>query len=132
MSTEAVLYTNPAATTQAFSELKSVAANCPSTPVVSPIGEPTSTTQFNAAPDSSWAQTPTVTRQAYDFVSTDDTGTTSHNIAVYLRRGRVLEGVYFHQPDSPPITVAGQNTIASIVGVFAGRIAKLPTTVVNG
>lgn len=132
LSTEAVLYTDPAATAQAFSELQSVAAKCPSTPVVSPVGEPTVTTTFNPAPDAGWPQVATVTRQAYDFVSTDEQGDTEHTVAVYLRRGRVLMGVYFAQPDSPQISVAGQTTIENIVGVFAGRIARLPASVVNG
>ena len=132
LSTEAVLYKNAAATAQAFTELKSVAANCPSTPVVSPVGEPTVITHFNAAPDGAWAQTPTVTRQAYDFVGTDEIGTTQHSVAVYLRRGRVLMGVYFSQPDSPQVTVAGQSSIEKIAGVFAARIAALPSSVVTG
>lgn len=132
LSTEAVLYGTASDTVQAFAELKSVAANCPSTPVVSPVGEPTATTTFNAAPDAGWPQAATVTRQAYDFTSTDEQGNTSHNVAVYLRRGRVLMGVYFAQPDSPQISVAGQSTIEGIVGVFAGRMASLPSSVVNG
>src|SRR5262249_22975251 len=39
LSTEAVLYKNSSASAQAFSELKRVAAACPSTPVPSPVGE---------------------------------------------------------------------------------------------
>ncbi|HEX3426716.1 MAG TPA: DUF2510 domain-containing protein [Acidimicrobiales bacterium] len=132
LSTEAVLYKNPAATVQAFAELRSVAANCPSTPVVSPVGEPTATTHFNAAPDSSWPQTATVTRQAYDFDSTDALGSTQHQVAVYLRRGRALMGVYFSNPDSPQVPVAGQDTIEGIAQVFAQRMANLPASVVNG
>ncbi|MDQ1394190.1 MAG: hypothetical protein QOF30_3167, partial [Acidimicrobiaceae bacterium] len=133
LSTEAVLYANPAATEQAFSELTSVASNCPSTPVTSPVGEPTEVTHFNAAPDGTWSAAPTgVTRQAYDFVSTDELGTTRHSVAVYLRRGRALMGVYFSDVDSPQITVAGQSTIEKITAVFAGRLAGLPASVVNG
>jgi hypothetical protein len=132
LSTEAVLYDSSAATEEAFSELKSVVANCPSTPVVSPVGEPTIITQFNGAPDGSWAQTPTVTRQAYDFTSTDDTGTTEHSVAVYLRRGRALMGIYFSDPDSPQVPVKGQDTIQGIASVFAARMAALPSSVVGG
>jgi len=132
ISTEAVIYANPAATQTAFSELQSVAANCPATPVVSPVGEETVTTQFNQAPDGGWPQTAGVTRLAYDFNTTDDTGTTSESVAVYLRRGAALMGLYFSQPASPQVPVAGQTTIEGIVGVFAGRMAKLPSSVVNG
>jgi hypothetical protein len=132
LSTEAVLYPNSAATAQAFSELKSVAANCPSTPVVSPVGEPTTTTKFNAAPDGSWAQVPTVERLAFDFVSTDSTGQAQHSVAVYLRRGRVLMGIYFAQPDGAQSAVGGQTTIPGIANIFAARMAQLPSATVNG
>jgi len=132
LSTEAVLYTNAAATEQAFAELKSVAANCPTTPVPSPVGGSTNATHFNGAPDNGWAQTATVTRVAFDMVTTDELGASQHSVAVYLRRGRALLGVYFYQPDSPQVPVSGQTTIEKIVGVFAGRMAQLPASVVNG
>jgi hypothetical protein len=132
LSTEAVLYSNPAATTQAFSELKSAAANCPSGPVVSPVGEPTMSTKFNPAPDGSWPSVPGVERLAYDFVTTDDTGQTQHTAAVYLRRGRVLMGIYFPRPDGAQPPVRGQTTMAGIVNVFATRMGQLPTAVVKG
>jgi hypothetical protein len=131
LSTEAVLYQNPAAAAQAMSELKSVAAACPSTPVVSPVTEPTVITKFNPAPDGSWPQTPTVNRLAFDFTSTDATGQTTHSVAVYLQRGRALLGVYFPSPDGPQAAVAGQTTVSGIVGVFAGRLAALPASVVG-
>jgi hypothetical protein len=129
LSTEAVLYTNAAATEQAFSELRSVTANCSPNPVANANGGSV-TTHFNPAPDSGWAQVPTVTRQAYDLTTTDNSGTAQHSIAVYLRRGRVLLGVYFYQTDS--LSVAGQTTVEKVVGVFADRLARLPASVVNG
>jgi hypothetical protein len=132
LSTEAVLYTNGAATAQAFSELKSVAAKCPSTPVVSPDGSGTLTTRFSAAPDGAWPQVAGVERLAYEFDSTDDTGQTAHSIAVYLRRGRVLMGVYLAEPAAQQLTVQGQSSTAAIVNVFAQRMAQLPASVVNG
>ena len=66
-SSEAVLYNNANGTAEAFTELRSVVAHCPSTPVQSPVGEPTVTTTFNAAPDGSWPQTPTVERSGLQF-----------------------------------------------------------------
>ncbi|MFI5047627.1 MAG: hypothetical protein ACHQIG_11240 [Acidimicrobiia bacterium] len=132
LSTEAVLYRKPSATEQSFHELESVAAQCPATPVVSPIGEPTIITKFNAGPDSSWPQVATVDRLAYDFVTTDASGRSQHSIAVYLRRGRVLMGVYFAQPDTAIPAIGGQNTTSGIVDLFAQRIAQLPASVVNG
>ena len=130
LSTEAVAYRSGDATAQAFTELKAAAANCPAGPVTSPVGEPTSTTHFNAAPDANWLATATVDRLAFDMVTTDDGGDTNHSLAVYLRRGRVLLGLYFHSPDEP-LTVGGKNDIPGIVGLFAGRMAALPASVVG-
>jgi hypothetical protein len=133
MSTEAVLYRVPQTGAQAFSELQSVAAKCPSTPVKSPVGEDTATTTFRTAPDAAWPRTPTVERLAYDFVTASAANAqSSHSIAVYLRRGRALMGVYFATPDGTQVTVAGHSTVAGIVGVFEARMAKLPANVVNG
>jgi len=131
LSTEAVLYGDSRGTTQAFSELRSVVAACPSTPVESPVGQPTAITTLDAAPDSAWPQTPTVTRQAYDLTSEDASGEQMRTIAVYLQRGRALLAVYFSQHEDPQIEVQGQTTIEGIVGVFAGRLAALPTSVVG-
>jgi hypothetical protein len=131
LSTESVLYANAAATEQAFTELDKAAAACPSTPVASPVGEATTTTKFNAAPDGAWPQVAGVERRAFDFTSTDDTGQSQRSVAVYLRRGRALMGIYFPQPDSPQTSVSGQTTIPGIVNVFAQRLADLPDSVVN-
>ncbi|MGI8809352.1 MAG: DUF2510 domain-containing protein [Acidimicrobiales bacterium] len=131
LSTEAVLYRDSGGTTQALSELRSVVAACPSTPVPGPAGEPAVTTTFNAPPDSGWPQTPSVSRHAFDMVSDDGTGRPRRTVAVYLQRGRALLGVYFSQPDGPQMAVAGQTTIEGIVGVFAARLAALPVSVVG-
>jgi hypothetical protein len=133
LSTEAVLYRTPANATNAFSELRSVVAHCPSGPVVSPVGEPTVSMKFAAAPDGAWPRTPTVERLAYDFVSTDaTTGAATHSVAVYLRRGRVLLGLSFETPDGKQIPVDGQTTIAGTVGVFEARMAKIASSVAGG
>ena len=130
LSTEAVLYGDSGGTTQAFSELESVVAACPSTPVPGAPRDPAVTTRFAAPPDATWAQTPTVNRRAYDLTSDDGSGP-RRTVAVYLQRGRVLLGVYFARPDGPQMPVEGQTTIEGIVGVFAKRLAALPTSVVG-
>ena len=56
------------------------------------------TTKFNAAPDGAWPQVAGVERRAFDFTTTDDTGQAQRSVAVYLRRGRALMGIYFPQP----------------------------------
>ena len=131
LSTEAVLYVDSAATTQAFSELTSVVAACPPTPVQSPVGQPTVITRFSGPPDANWPQTPSVNRLAFDFTTDDGSGRVRRSIAVYLQRGRALLGVYFAQPDGPQVPVEGQTTIDGIVGLFAARLAALPASVVG-
>ena len=132
LSTEAVLYGDSGGTTQALSELRSVTAACPSTPVQSPVGQPAVTTRLNAPPDTGWPQTPSVSRLAFDLTIDDGSGSPPRRtIAVYLQRGRVLLGVYFSQPDGPQLAVNGQTTIPGIVGVFAARLAALPVSVVG-
>ncbi len=130
-STEAVLYGDSTGTTQAFAELQSVVAACPPTPVQGPTGEPPVTTTFNAAPDAGWRQVPTVNRRAYDLTTVDGTGERRRIVAVYLQRGRVLLGLYFSRPEGPQVAVEGQTTVESIVNLFAGRVAALPTSVVG-
>jgi len=131
LSTEAVLYGDSGGTAQALSELRSVTGACPSTPVQGPSGGPAVITTFRAAPDSAWPRTATVNRVAYDLTIDDGSGRPLRTIAVYLQRGRALLGVYFSMPDGPQIAVDGQTTIEGIVGVFAGRLAALPPSVVG-
>ena len=89
------------------------------------------TTTFNAAPDAGWRQVPSVNRRAYDLTTVDGGGQRRRTVAVYLQRGRVLLGVYFSRPEGAQIAVEGQTTIESIVDLFAGRVAALPTSVVG-
>jgi hypothetical protein len=130
LSTEAVLYSSGAGTTAAFNELRKVAASCPSGPVDSPVGEPTVTTRFGPAPDGGWPQVASVDRLAFAFDQTDSSGETTHSVAVFLRRGRALLGVYFSRPDSPP-SVQGRSSLPDIVNLFAARLAKLPVEAVS-
>ena len=131
LSTEAVLYRNPAASAQAFAELAGVRRSCPTQPVPSKVaGDPAAKTTFRAAPDTNWPRTPTVEREAYSFVS-ESAGKSYRSIAVYLRRGRALMGVYFLEPKAVEPSVAGERSIARIVSVFEARMARLPAAVVN-
>ena len=134
LSTEAVLYGSSSDTAQAFTELKARAANCPPGFLQPPPGEaglPATKTVFNPAPDGSWPATSGVERLAYDFTTTDQQGNTDNSIAVYLRRGRALLGVYFAVPQGTQPAVAGKTTVEGIVGLFEQRLASLPGAVVN-
>jgi hypothetical protein len=133
LSTEAVLYGKPADGVQAFRELSSVAAHCPANPVKSPVGEGTTTTKFHTAPDGSWPHTPTVARLAFDFDSTDAAGgNATRSMAIYLRRGRALIGLYFPDPGAPQPAIAGRTTVAGIVALFEARLAQVPAVAIGG
>ena len=132
LSTEAVLYRHGRDAVQAMGEVRSVAKACPHGPVVSPVNEPTVTTRFQAPPDRSWPKVAGVTRQAYAFTTTDVAGLTETHIAVYLQRGRLLEGVYFPAPNGAQPPVEGQTAIDAIVHLFEQRIADLPASAVAG
>ena len=132
LSTEAVLYISPAAAMQAFSELTTVAASCADVPLASPVGDPTVTTLSGIAPDAAWPQTPTVDRLAYSLTATNQTGRSQNSVAVYLRRGRALLGVYFPMSDGAQASIVGQTTIPDIVTLFANRLARVPDSVANG
>jgi hypothetical protein len=127
LSTEAVLYSSGAGTAAAFSELKATAAACPA----GPVGQPPVTTRFGPAPDGAWPQVPSVERLAFEFDSINATGERSHSVAVYLRRGRALLGVYFSHADAPSAVVERQTALADIVNVFATRMAKLPVAAIS-
>jgi hypothetical protein len=131
LSTEAVLYSSGSGTADAFSQLKDTAAKCPPAPVESPVGLPTVTTRFGPVPDTGWPQVATVERLAFSFDSTDETGQTDHSVAVYLRRGRALVGVYFGHADMPSAVVEGKTALADIVDIFANRLAKLPVSAIS-
>jgi hypothetical protein len=129
LSTEAVLYQNAAATKQAFKELRRARASCPKGPVTKTDGSAT-TTVFHPAPDTAWPQTASVARQAFHLTTTDAKGASTDSLAVYLRRGRVLLGVYFTKADNHQPAIDGRTTPADIVNQFATRIAQLPASFV--
>ena len=120
LSTEAVLYSSGAGTITAFEELKATPAACSDR-----------TTRFGPAPDADWPQIPTVERLAFAFQTTDTSGDTDHSVAVFLRRGRALLGVYFSHTDAPTAVVEGKTALGEIVNIFASRLAKLPLAAIS-
>ncbi len=128
LSTEAVQYQSAAATTQAFSEIKAVAASCSS----APSGTPPVSTTLGPKPDGSWATTPGVDRLAYTVTSTTADGQTQTSIVVYLRHGDLLMGVYFPNPVGAQTPVDGQTTIPAIVHIFEQRLLNPPAAGSSG
>jgi len=135
LSTEAVLYTSPSATAQAFTELKARAADCPQAQFLPPPpgeeGLPPTKTVFTTPPDGSWPAVAGVDRLAYAFTTTDQQGNSLNSIAVYLRHGRAFLGLYFASPGQTMPAIAGKTTVEGIVGVFEQRLANLPSSTVN-
>jgi hypothetical protein len=130
LSTEAVRYRSAAATRQAFSELRRARASCPNAPVTNKTDGTETTTTFHAAPDSGWPQVHSVQRQAFSLTTVDSSGASTDSIAVYLRRGRVLLGVYFPAVKGEQPVIDGSTTPSDIVTGFATRIEKLPASFV--
>ncbi len=132
LSTEAVAYQTPEATAQAFKELREVRASCPPEFRSNGSGDLVLST-FAPDLDSAWRPPPPgVERLAYDLLMVYDSGEVARTLAVYLRRGRILLGLYFFiQPDIPIPSVQSQTTLEGIVDVFAARMAELEASVVN-
>ncbi len=126
LSTEAVLYGKPADTAQAFAELRALLKDCPDRLVPSPTGAAALRTKFGDAPDRSWPPFAKVERIAFDITTTDAAGMRSHTVAVYLRRGRVLLGLYFGTAKAVQPRIAGETTIESIARVFAAASPRCP------
>jgi hypothetical protein len=129
LSTEAVTYRDTATSEQAFEEIEREVARCPKVPVPNAAGTTSETTRFNAPPDTGWQDTAGVDRLAYDITTIDENADSDRSIVVYLRRGRVLMGLYFPAPGDQPM-VQARTEIEDIVGLFAKRLADLPTSAV--
>ena len=134
MSTEAVLYAAPPAARRPSAELKSVADKCPSTPVVSPVGEDTATTTFRAPPDATWPHTPTVERLAYDFVTNERRRRSSRRTRSRCTSGG--DACSWASTSRSPTARRPRSTAAprspGIVAVFEARMAKVSDRVAAG
>ncbi len=75
-----------------------------------------------------WPEAAAVDRQAFAASVSDPRGETYHSVVVYLRRGRLVVGVYFNNTDGTPSVVTGATTIGATVGLFQRRMAELPAS----
>ncbi len=135
LSTEAVIYTSPAATATVFSELRSAAAHCAAGYVIGPLGPPANMTTLLRRPDASWPSVPGVQRLAYDQKIATVGKPSFEVITVFLRRGRVLLGVYFEfsgkKTKTLPTKIDGLWSLELITHVFEERVAALPPSAVR-
>jgi hypothetical protein len=129
LSTEAVAYQTPAATAQAFAELKAAQTNCPKGFTPTSTGDSIRII-FGPAPDANWPAVPNVERLVFDYIEMNQAGDVGRAALVFLRRGRILLGIYVYlQPDQAPPSVNGAQTVDAITDVFAKRLAELPQSI---
>jgi hypothetical protein len=129
ISTEALLYRDPAAAAQAMSEIQQAVAACPSTPTRSPVaGAPALSYQVNAPPDAGWQPVAGVDRLAFDMTASDQSGHTAGIVTIFLRRARLLLAIYLQQPEQASQAVTNHPSVENLTGRFASEIAALPGT----
>jgi hypothetical protein len=132
LGTEAVLYRDQAGAAQAMGELRGMRGRCPSGPVQNPsIGEPSMVWHVRNASTDGWSSPGGMDRVALDVTVGRPGEDPYHQIVVYLRRGRLLLGVYFASADGPQAEVRGTSTVSGTVGVFQQRVAAVPAAAVS-
>lgn len=134
LSSEALLYSSPAAAQEAMSELARAAADCEDSTTQQALqAVPTAddsglSWRFAPAPDSGWPEVPGVARQAYQFQVTDPVGDTAEFLSTYLRRGRVLVALYVTPPGAQSELLVNDPSQQRLVAVISNRMAGLPTS----
>ena len=127
LSTEAVLYHDQAGAAEAMGEVRGIHGRCPSGPVQSPsVGEPSLVWRVRDASTSGWPHPAPMDRIALDVTVGRPGQDALHQVVVFLRRGRLLLGVYFASETGSPVPVAGVSTLGGVVGLFQQRVAALP------
>jgi hypothetical protein len=105
MSTEAVLYVDQAGAAEAMAELRGAGSRC-------------SSTTWLVQPASDLGPSPT----GMDRVGLS----VNASVVVFLRRGRLLLGLYFLQAIGPQAQIDGTDSIAGTVAAFQRRVAAVP------
>jgi hypothetical protein len=132
VSSEAVLYKDGAATEQGFQELRRAKATCPATFVQGETeGVPPLKYTFDPPPDAAWADVPGVTRLAFAFTLTDMQDQSADAVTVFLRRGRLLVGVYAFGEAVGIVLAPDVGGVEGLVERVARRMAAVPSSVVS-
>jgi hypothetical protein len=126
VSSEAILYPDPAQASEAMDELAAARQACPEEPVppADGSGEPVTWT-FQDPPDATWPEQQGITRQAYAFTTTDAEGEQSVGTATYLQRGRMILALYVTPPDGPQVAIRNAPDAARFHEVMTNRLASL-------
>ncbi len=126
LDTESVLYRDQASAAEAMGEVRGVSSRCPSTPVEGPQpGDPQVVWHVAPWPQSGWSLDPGIDRVALDVTISVPGEPGADQLAVFLRRGRLVMGVYL-AAEGPDVPVDGQETVAGMLAVFERRMAALP------
>jgi hypothetical protein len=133
LSTEAVLYKDEAATAQGFDELRSARDKCPENRFVqsSAPGVPPLKYRFEDRPDTDWPDVPGVTRLAFAFTITDEQGNAEHVVTAFLRRGRLLVGIYAFGDVPDAVLSPDVGGTEGLVERVAQRMTDVPSSVVS-
>jgi hypothetical protein len=128
VSSEAILYADPAQAQAAMAELVSAREDCPDEPVTrrDGTGDPVTWT-FQDPPDATWPEAPGVTRQAYAFTTTDAEGGQTIGTATYLQRGRMILALYVTPPEGPEVAIRNAPDAARFTEVMTNRLRALDT-----
>ena len=114
MSTEAVLYRDQAGAAEAMAEMRGAASSCPKPWRIRTEG------------DLGPVRPSGMDRVALSVEATAAGQPLERAVVVLLRRGRLLVGLYFLQPDGPQAQIDGTHSIPGTVAVFEQRVAAIP------
>jgi hypothetical protein len=126
-SVEAISYGDEPAALQAMLELATAAQNCPRSSFVPSAvrGMPPMNWHFNRAPDTTWKKVAGVQRLAFDVTLTDQEGRTGRQHLIYLRRGRVIVGIYGTARTLDKVAAPSLKGEPGLVNTIAKRLAAM-------
>jgi hypothetical protein len=134
-ATEAIMYQDDLAATQAMTELTAAAKNCPTSSFVEGqactchVGDQAPAKwQFHPAPDRRWKKIPGAQRVAFDVTIADKQGNSTREDLIYQRHGRLIVAIY-GAPADIAYTVPGHAKAEQLLAsTIAQRLAATTTT----
>jgi hypothetical protein len=125
LSVEAIAYRNDASAQQAMGELVEAGHRCPNRvqpPVVRDQAPERWT--FDRSPDTHWATVPGVDRLAFDATLRSRGQRPAHLLLIYLRRGRVLIGIYADVSKDAARTGLSSSKVHAITTAITDHLAS--------
>ena len=126
-STEAVLYQDQAGAAEAMAEARGAASRCPPGPVAGPTPtDPQLRWRVRGDTDLGGGRPSGLDRLGLTVQASEAGSPAESEVLVFLRRGRLLLGLYFVQAAGPQAQIDGASTIASTVRTFEDRVEAVP------